>query len=205
MSNSGKADDWISAFADGELDCAHHHTVLNSLRDPKALVVWDCYHSIGDVLRSPTLASRMDVSFAARLTARLADEPIHLKPIACAASHCVTPPSLSFSVPDGGSFGWLRRLGFCGVAVAVLATIALTVQLSSLGKPEVSTLPASHAMATTRIAPQAATQTTKDVVKTMEPTMLDTQIGDYLLAHQRLSPSLYRSDTYARLSNATNE
>ncbi|MDP1564869.1 MAG: sigma-E factor negative regulatory protein [Polaromonas sp.] len=67
----------ISALADGQLASDDFAAVLAVCEaDDQALASWNAYHLIGDVLRSPGLASQVsDAAFLTRLRTRLADEP----------------------------------------------------------------------------------------------------------------------------------
>ncbi|MCM0609059.1 MAG: anti-sigma 24 factor [Ideonella sp. WA131b] len=80
--------DWLSAAADGDADALDR--ALRVLREGDATAAarvradWRAYHLIGDVLRSPELASppAHDAAFMAGLRARLAAEPVVLAPAA---------------------------------------------------------------------------------------------------------------------------
>ncbi len=82
--------DWLSAAADGDADALDR--ALRVLREGDATAAarlradWQAYHLIGDVLRSPELASppAHDAAFMAGLRARLAAEPVVLAPAALA-------------------------------------------------------------------------------------------------------------------------
>lgn len=64
----------ISALADGELPSVEAKVVMVALEGADGKAAWSIYHRIGDELRalpSPDLGA----GFAARLAARLSDEP----------------------------------------------------------------------------------------------------------------------------------
>jgi sigma-E factor negative regulatory protein RseA len=68
----------ISALMDGELERPDAAAAIEALRDEgEARDAWRAYHLIGDAMRDPHLVSE---GFAARVAARLADEPTVLAP-----------------------------------------------------------------------------------------------------------------------------
>lgn len=68
----------ISALMDGELERADAEAAVDALRgDGEAREAWRAYHLVGDAMRDSHLVSE---GFAARVTARLADEPTVLAP-----------------------------------------------------------------------------------------------------------------------------
>lgn len=68
----------ISALMDGELDRAEAEAAVDALRDEgEAREAWRAYHLAGDAMRDSPLVSR---NFAARVAARLAEEPTVLAP-----------------------------------------------------------------------------------------------------------------------------
>ncbi len=68
----------VSALADGQLEGEALARGLQALADdPQAREAWHAYHLIGDVLRRPGLAEATPApQFLARLSARLAQEPV---------------------------------------------------------------------------------------------------------------------------------
>jgi sigma-E factor negative regulatory protein RseA len=71
---------------------------------------WDLYHLIGDTLRTPELASRVDTGFQARLAEALKQEPVVLAPTA---------------LPVRNKTGLLKHYGWSSFAVA--AAVAAVV------------------------------------------------------------------------------
>ena len=68
----------ISALMDSELERKDAEGAIEALRnDGEARDAWRLYHLIGDAMRDPHLVSE---GFAARVAARLADEPTVLSP-----------------------------------------------------------------------------------------------------------------------------
>ena len=166
----------ISAFADGELDCVQHAHLLDALRTPAARAAWNTYHEIGDVVRSSDAAIAFSPGFEARMAARLAVEP----------SHLAAPGRVSPEAP-----AW-RRFGVPGAAMA--ATVLLAVALG----PRFSATMPNFASATT--VSTAATGNASTAGRVAPVVLRDSQIDEYLLAHQRFSPSLYSTAQYARSS-----
>ncbi|TFW33318.1 sigma-E factor negative regulatory protein [Massilia horti] len=78
MDTNKKIREHISALGDGELSASDIELAFAALQTADGRQAWEVYHRIGDVLRaqsSPDLSS----DFAARLAARLAEEPAHGK------------------------------------------------------------------------------------------------------------------------------
>src|SRR6185436_19280879 len=68
----------ISALMDGELERHESDSALDALRgEGEALETWRRYHLIGDSMRD---TRQLSAGFAARVTAKLADEPTVLAP-----------------------------------------------------------------------------------------------------------------------------
>ena len=62
----------ISRLMDGEIDASELDAVCGALRSDAAMATWNCYHAIGDALRSETAVTR-NIAFA--ISQRLAGEP----------------------------------------------------------------------------------------------------------------------------------
>ena len=174
----------VSAFADGGLDGVQAATILKALQEPAGRAAWDEYHLIGDVLRSSDSAVAMTPDFSARMAARLADEPIHI------GAALVSPKPVHRA--------W--RAGISGAAMA--ATVLLTVLV---GPRLIGT---QHPEAVAETAGVARTADGIVAVATAKPgtvVLRDVQIDEYLLAHQRFSPSIYSTALYARSSTFATE
>ncbi|QOY93062.1 transcriptional regulator [Massilia sp. UMI-21] len=76
MDTNKKIREYISAFADGELPDADLELALAALREEDGRRAWDLYHRIGDALRSDRDEPVLSSGFAARLSAKLAAEPV---------------------------------------------------------------------------------------------------------------------------------
>jgi len=100
-STASTSPEWLSAAADGDADALDR--ALRALREGDAAgsrvrADWHAYHLIGDVLRTPDLATAPghDAAFMAGLRARLAAEPVVLAP---AASGAAAPRGARWRVP----------------------------------------------------------------------------------------------------------
>ncbi|HUH40573.1 MAG TPA: sigma-E factor negative regulatory protein [Castellaniella sp.] len=69
----------VSSWIDGETDMRS-----DELDSPYGRQLWDTYHLIGDVMRSPDLAIQPSDRFYARLSAAIDAEPVVLAPAAVA-------------------------------------------------------------------------------------------------------------------------
>jgi sigma-E factor negative regulatory protein RseA len=76
MDTNKKNRERISALSDDALPRDDHELACAALRTPDGMAAWEVYHLIGDVLRTGESAD-LSPGFAARLSARLAAEPLH--------------------------------------------------------------------------------------------------------------------------------
>jgi sigma-E factor negative regulatory protein RseA len=146
----------VSELMDGELDCHAADVMLAALREQgEAREAWRAYHLISDALHDTRMLSP---DFAARVAARLAEEPTLLAP-------ALRP------VP--------RRARWLALpAAASVAAVALVGWLA-FAPPQVQLTPVPVAE-----APRAAPVAKAAPVRVPPPAAAD----DYLLAHQRYSP-----------------
>src|SRR5450830_1106741 len=197
----------ISALADGELVDAHVNVALAVLRQPEEQITWDLYHQIGDVLRSDEMAFSLSEGFTAKMHARLDAEPAiiapHIAPqLNSVAAEQIIVPAVA---ANGGATRrrFVRRFAMPGAAVA--AAVVAVVFVTS---PQQSVTMANNGAATSTMAgsgittvaasssPQSAVQVSS--LAQQGEVARDPRIDDYLLAHQRFSPSMYSSVQYAR-------
>ena len=170
----------ISAFADGESTDAEG--ALAVLRHPEQKEVWELYHRIGDSLRSDEMAFEMSADFASRLSARLDAEPTVVVPAGAVVGKPVT---------QHASKRWTWPRLAAAAAVATGAFILTPELMNTLNGDKVL------AEAPSVISPVATQVSISNA--TPEGVMLrDPDIDDYLLAHQRFSPSVYSTAQYAR-------
>jgi sigma-E factor negative regulatory protein RseA len=212
----------ISALADGELADAHVNVALAALREPEAQVTWDLYHQIGDSLRSDDMAFELSDGFAARMRARLEAEPVILSPqlSRAAEGHAVVHGMANGVRNDMHSTDmrstrsrkhFMRRFVMPGAAVAAAVVAVVFVaapQLTMINNG--GTVAAASPMAVgsgvgggiTTVAAAAPTAVSGAVhmssLAQQGEVVRDSRIDEYLLTHQRFSPSMYSSAQYAR-------
>jgi len=195
----------ISALADGELVDAHVNVALAVLRQPEEQITWDLYHQIGDVLRSDEMAFSLSEGFAAKMSARLDAEPAIIAPQlnTVAAEQIIVP-----AAANGGSARrrFVRRFAMPGAAVAaaVVAVVFVAAPQQSVTMANngaaTSTVVAPSGSGITTVAASSSPQSAAQVSSLAQQGEVarDPRIDDYLLAHQRFSPSMYSSVQYAR-------
>jgi sigma-E factor negative regulatory protein RseA len=211
MKNTDVPQEKISALADGELEPSRLDAVLASLREPEGRKDWDLYHQIGDVLRSKDMAVELSPDFAARMAAKLDAEPTILAPTVRAPKNEHTATSRRETA---------KRFFVPGIAAALAVFTAYLVapQFTAGGDTQPTERFASSALASASSqvvasaspapvlsisAPVSATSA-GDVNK--ETVVLrDPDIDEYLLAHQRYSPSLYDTTQFVRSAAFENE
>lgn len=207
----------ISALADGELVDAHVNMALTVLRQPEEHVTWDLYHQIGDVMRSEEMAFSLSDGFAAKMSARLDAEPTIIAPqlMTTAAEQIIVPVAVNDATASNVVSlapmrkRFVRRFVMPGAAAAaaIVAVVLVTgpqqsATLASASAPVAGT--AATAIVPSAITTVAATSTAPQGAASISSlaqqgeVARDPRIDDYLLAHQRFSPSMYSSAQYAR-------
>jgi sigma-E factor negative regulatory protein RseA len=189
MNTKEMAREQISALADGELAEQHVDVALAALRHADERADWEIYHQIGDVLRSDDMAVTLSPGFAARMALRLEAEPTIIAPAAVSPSKHVP----AHMAAQGSS--QLKRWAMPSVvAAAAMATVAFitTPQLMVAMKAEPAISEATTIAASAPQAVAVSASAPEGVI------LRDPRIDDYLLAHQRFSPSVYSSAQYAR-------
>ncbi len=178
MNTTNMTREQISAFADNELSDGHLDITLAALRQQDGREAWSLYHEIGDALRSDDLNTQLSADFTTRMFARLDAEPIIM--VATQQHAGVTQVSI-------------KRFAMPGMAAAAVAVVAfLTVpQMMTQHVPAIAVKSAPIVMA-------AATPETITVASNEGEVLRDPRIDEYLLAHQRFSPSVYSTAQYAR-------
>src|SRR3569623_903810 len=223
MNTSKTTREQISAFADGELADNQIDIVITALRQTNGKEAWEDYHQIGDLLRSNEASVELRSDFSARMAARLQAEPTIMAPTAAVSYINRTPEPTLDAVPSDTRRGW-KRMAMPGMAVAAATVLALlsTPQIITAlkGNAAEATNPANPAsMSVVAAAPVAgaithasvvalasAPRTVPAAVNPNDGVMLrDPNIDEYLLAHQRFSPSMYSTAQFARSSLLANE
>lgn len=198
----------ISAFSDGELAIRHVDIVLAALRQEDGRARWDVYHQINDVLRSDDLSCTMSPDFSMRFAARLAAEPTIIAPAISrhfvAENHGAAQGSQEHGKAAPASTRKYRRFAIPGlttVAAAVAALAFFTAPQLMVAKHEAPTIE-GNASVLVAAAPQSVGSVAQVVnvgsVSEGSVMLRDSNIDDYLSAHQRFSPSVYRTAQYAR-------
>ncbi len=179
MNTTNMTREQISAFADSELSDGHLDVTLAALRQDDGREAWDTYHRIGDALRSDELNTHLSADFNARMFARLDAEATIMLP---AGKRVAVARDVSF-----------KRFAMPGMAAAAVAVAAfLTVpQMMTHNAPTLASNPAPLVAAA---APETITVASQDGGEVLR----DPRIDEYLLAHQRFSPSVYSTAQYAR-------
>lgn len=195
----------VSAFADGECASPEVELALAALRHSKGKAAWDIYHQIGDVLRSDDMAVSLSPGFAARMAARLESEPTIVAP---PTQHKAEAETVHFDSRPHTTTRPIRRWAVPGAVAAVAAAAAAFIATPQLmvalngGGTGVSTPTAVASASVSGKVVSAFPDTEQGAViaaSASEGVVLrDPRIDDYLLAHQRFSPSVFSSAQYAR-------
>jgi sigma-E factor negative regulatory protein RseA len=187
----------ISAFADGELDDNQFDAMMAALKTPEGREAWTGYHEIGDVLRSDDMAVVMSPDFTSRLMSRLDDEPTVVAPVAPVPVHNARQAVGLHAVAAFGK----KRFAFAGMAAAAVAALAfVVVPQAMVGTTAVDGVgaTASAAMAKASVEQEAVAAMASSAVSGHAEVMRSADVDEYLLAHQRFSPSVYSTAQYAR-------
>jgi len=152
--------DGISSLMDGELDANQAGQQLARLQnDAEARACWETFHLIGDALRGDCVVSRQ---FAARLHARLAEEPTVLAPRRSRARPVAV-------------YVWSAA-----VSLSAVALVGWMVFYSPLSpQPQIATAPT--AIPAIPVPPAAPEQ--------LASVPSEGRMNEYLIAHQEYSPS----------------
>jgi sigma-E factor negative regulatory protein RseA len=203
METNNMTNEQISAFLDSELSDAHIDVALAALRQGDGRATWDVYHQIGDVLRSDDMAQGIRGDFTARMLARLDEEPPILAPPVRQIEQ------LQNAQASGGArfAPSFKRYGFpSAVAAAAICAVVLVPQLMKGNRTD-TMAPVTIVVPPSQPGMQGAT--IADAGGAMQQgaqqgTMVrDPRISQYLLAHQRFSPSWNSSAQYARSATYT--
>jgi len=192
MDTTQKTREQVSALADGELHDAELDAAFAALRNADAGADWELYHRIGDALRSEEVANvALSNDFSSRLSARLAAEPAIVAPVGGVKTGQAVPASARrWALP-----GFAAAAAMAGIAF--VATPQLMVALngeatSAAGQPVVAEVRQTPPVVPVAAAGPAVAEESGAVV------LRDPHVDDYLLAHQRFSPSIYSTAQYAR-------
>jgi sigma-E factor negative regulatory protein RseA len=202
METKDMTQEQISALLDSELGDAHIETTLATLRRSEGKSTWDVYHQIGDVLRSEDMAHDFSEGFTSRLMSRLDEEP----PILAPPPRQEAQPAQLQQAAGGAR---LRRFGI-PMAVAAAAVFALIAvpQLTKTsdvvaGDQIIHLPPGTGPGGTDRVVLTKADPREGAVTPADGAVLRDPRLDQYLLAHQRFSPSWNSSAEYARSATYT--
>lgn len=195
MTTTTQPQDLVSALADGQLSGDEFAAALQACHgNPEMRDQWSTYHLIGDVLRSPglALADSGSHAFAARLAARLAQEPAppSLPVLAFQPQGILLAPAVA-SRPAANDYRWKLVAGFA--SLAAVSAIAWSV----------SGMPAAPAA-----GPQLARQAGDEQVLVASPqgTMVrDARLEEMLAAHKQFGGTSALQVPSGFLRNATFE
>lgn len=197
----------ISAFTDGELTIEHVDIALTALRQEAGRASWDVYQQISDVLHSDDLPCTMSSDFSARFAARLAAEPTMIAPAISRRSIIEDQEEVDARLKHGRAMPAgtkLRRFAIPGMAtaaaaVAGLAFFAAPQLMVAKHEPSLTGGNVPVLLAAVPQSPGGASQEVNMQIGARGGVMLrDSNIDEYLSAHQRFSPSVYRTAQYAR-------
>lgn len=204
MNTKKMTQEQISAFADGECADTHEEIVLASLHHAEGKADWEIYHQIGDVLRSDDMAVSLRPGFSARIAARLEAEPTIVVPTI--ASKLVRSAAEEKAHVARSMKRWMLP-GMIAAAMAAVTTFIAAPQLmvAKKGGPAIDSGSMMVALSSrVRLGKTVASipnegQGRVVTASLQEDVVLrDARIDEYLLAHQRFSPSVYSTAQYAR-------
>ncbi|MEO6352878.1 MAG: sigma-E factor negative regulatory protein [Oxalobacteraceae bacterium] len=215
----------ISAFADAELADKEIAAVLTALRVPERREAWDVYHRIGDVLRSEDLACEMRPQAQARMAALLAAEPVIFSPLRASDDTKImskdanrlkseqTLPTLTNAVKHFFKPG--IAVAATAAAVAFFAAPPLMVAFNGWGVGDTSHVASSGsavlaAVGNGDIKLKASVGSNDNIASVADlgsfnVMLRDSNIDEYLFAHQRFSRSGYSNAQYASPASFTTE
>jgi sigma-E factor negative regulatory protein RseA len=202
MNTPSKQQEQLSSLFDGELEHAELIALLASIKSEQGTELeqnWTEYAQISDALHSDELNLQLSDGFSARFSARLQQEPT-----------IIAPAQLNVASEKSASF-WLSNKFKVATGLAAVSVFAF-VMSNQMG---------SHSMMPNLNSSQMAQQTTASDVQqvnanfdSVNPTLtanandfapkMETQVemlrdpslDNYLMAHQKASPSLDNAGRY---------
>lgn len=214
----------ISAFADAELADQEIAAVLAALRVPERREAWDVYHRIGDVLRSEDLVCEMRPQAQARMAALLDAEPVVFSPLRMSdrAKRSLNDFDRLKAEQTESAFGGIVKHFFkpgmavaaTAAAVAFFAAPPLMVAFNGWRADDshiVSSGSAVMAAVENGNIKLKAGAAIKDNIASVADIgssnvmLRDSNMDEYLFAHQRFSRSGYSNAQYASPASFTTE
>ncbi len=211
MDDVSRTKELISALADGQLRGDELASAVRlAASDAEARAAWHVYHLVGDVLRSQDLAcASTDAAFMARLSARLAHEPMDAPEAALPAPvavDAVVRPALP-AANDAG-FRWKMVAGLASV-VAVTAvgwTSFSAIQAGDGARLASATAPSTPAAAPVAgVAQPAQVQQQVNVAGTPQIMLRDPRLDELMSAHRQFGDASALQMPAGFLRNATFE
>ena len=131
----------VSAWVDGESEMR-----ADELDTPYGRQLWDTYHLIGDVMRSPDLAIRPSDRFYARVSAAIDAEPAIVAPSPLVRRHLVRNGLSGLAVAAAvASVVWMARPFFFGAdSVPAVAPVVAQAEEPDAADPGLSDYMAAH-------------------------------------------------------------
>lgn len=196
MNTKNTTQEQISAFADGELADSQIDMALAALRTPEGRATWNVYHGVGDALRCDDMPS-MSPDFMARLSARLDKEPTIIAPVAERLPAASALAAHKAPVAMRSKRFVLQGMA-AAAAAAALAFVAVPQLMVAMKSAPAGKSTAIVASAAEPVTPVSAPVPPRIVARQQGDVLRDPGIDEYLLAHQRFSPSVYSTAQYAR-------
>ena len=118
MNENLKQREQLSALVDGALHRDELPLALDFAYEQQGREAWCLYHLVGDVLRSPELATGTDSrDFLSRLRQNLAAEPVSELSAIAELQQIVSPPTVLVEAANTSLFRWKMVAGFASLAV----------------------------------------------------------------------------------------
>jgi len=143
----------ISRLMDGEIDATEMDAVCATLKNDAAMATWNCYHTIGDALRSETAVTR---NIGVAISRRLVQEPAIVAPYARgAAAPAAWAWAVAASVAAMTVVGW-TAYSMVDAAPAGFAKVREAGTMSAAQMRTPTVLPADYLLAHQEYAPANA-------------------------------------------------
>lgn len=195
----------VSDLADGLLrEAAFAQAVRMAAEEQDARETWHAYHVIGDVLRSAELARcAAKPDFMGRLQARLAAEPVHMRPT---TSYQAAPPVVVTGGQEAANTSVFRWKLFAGVASCVAVAAVGWNLLGTLGPgPTGNGVLASGGGASPPVVGLASSNAVADATSSSMVMIRDPHLDALLAAHKQFGGTSALQGPAGFLRNATFE
>lgn len=216
--NKSNHDELISSMLDGELSDAQLDELMDRLKGQdgqQVMQTWTQYHELGDVLRSDDLAVTFAPDFSMKMSALLDAEPIILAPqknIQASNNKNVANKSAYWAITSVAATVMLAFLMAPQIIPLLKSpgtldgSIAKVESADPFAAPGVKLASNSAGSTAASTAIPAATHPGKDTefapkLENQVEMLRDPRLDSYLLAHQKVSPSLDNSARYVQRAN----